>query len=63
MGKDDFHISDYSIWENFPIQGWPVTTILRGKVVVDEGRLMGSPADGRYMPRKVDARVVDRPAV
>ena len=63
LGKDDFHISDYSIWEGFPIQGWPVTTILRGKVVVDNGELVGSQGDGNYMPRKVEARIVDRPAV
>ena len=63
LGKDDFHISDYSIWEDFPIQGWPVTTILRGKVVVDNGQLLGSQGDGNYMSRKVEARIVDRPAV
>ena len=36
---DDFHISDYSIWEDFEIQGWPVMTILRGAVAVENGQL------------------------
>ena len=39
LTKSDFHISDYSIWEGFDIQGWPVTTILRGKVVVQGRRI------------------------
>ena len=63
LDKSDFHISDYSIWEDFPIQGWPVTTILRGKVVVENGQLLGTQGDGQYISRKVDARVVDRPVV
>ena len=33
---DDFHISDYSIWEDFEIEGWPVMTIMRGTVAVGE---------------------------
>ena len=30
LTMDDFHISDYSIWEGFEIEGWPVMTIMRG---------------------------------
>ncbi|MFB3119956.1 MAG: amidohydrolase family protein, partial [Stenotrophomonas maltophilia] len=30
LRMDDFHITDYSIWEGFPVEGWPVMTILRG---------------------------------
>ena len=61
LSKSDFHISDYSIWENFDIQGWPVTTVLRGKVMVEDGKLLGKLGDGQFIPRKVDAAVVDRP--
>ena len=35
LAKSDFHITDYSIWEGFEIEGWPATTILRGNVVVE----------------------------
>ena len=50
LGKDDFHISDYSIWEGFDIEGWPVTTILRGNVVVEKGAFNagGGGAAGDY---------------
>ena len=51
---DDLHAdSDYSIWEGFTCHGYPVMTILRGQVVVDHGRLLGSASDGQWLRRKV----------
>jgi dihydropyrimidinase len=61
LTRDDFHVSDYSPWEGWAVRGWPVTTILRGKVVVDGGKLLGSTNDGRLVPRKVAAEVLNRP--
>jgi dihydropyrimidinase len=55
--------ADYSIWEGFQTQGYPVTTILRGKVIVEDGRLTGSTTDGRWLPRRVAPSVLARPAV
>jgi dihydropyrimidinase len=60
LAKSDFHVSDYSPWEGWNIQGWPVTTILRGKVVVADGKLYGSTSDGRLVTRKIDPRVLRR---
>jgi dihydropyrimidinase len=61
---DDLHAdSDYSIWEGFACQGYPVMTILRGKVIVEGGRLLGSSADGRWLRRNVAADVRARPVV
>src|SRR5262249_24305507 len=54
LTKDDFHVSDYSPWEGWGVRGWPVTTILRGKVIVDNGRLHGDTRDGQLIPRKID---------
>jgi dihydropyrimidinase len=60
----DLHAdSDYSIWEGFECQGYPVMTILRGKAIVEDGRLVGSPSDGRWLKRKVSPDVLARPAV
>ena len=53
--------SDYSIWEGFECQGYPVTTILRGKVIVENGELKGSPTDGNWLARKVAAAVLASP--
>tara|TARA_B100000315_G_scaffold151163_1_gene139976 strand:- start:8909 stop:10333 length:1425 start_codon:yes stop_codon:yes gene_type:complete len=58
----DFHITDYSIWEGFDVEGWPVLTILRGKVVVEDGELKSSLGSGRFQPRKVDPEYASRPA-
>jgi len=60
--KDDFHVSDYSPWEGWDVRGWPVTTILRGKVIVDNGRLHGDTRDGQLVKRKIDGAILRRPA-
>ncbi len=61
---DDLHAdSDYSIWEGFACQGYPVMTILRGKVIVEDGRLLGHSADGRWLRRKISPDVLSRPVV
>ena len=61
--KDDFHISDYSIWDGFDIEGWPVTTILRGNVVVENGNFTAAAGGGQFLSRKVDPAVANRPVV
>jgi dihydropyrimidinase len=60
----DLHAdSDYSIWEGFSCQGYPVMTILRGKVIVENGQLVGSSSDGQWLRRKVAPDVLTRPVV
>jgi dihydropyrimidinase len=44
------HGADYTPWEGFEVTGWPVSTILRGKVVTRDGALLGAPAGG-HLPR------------
>jgi len=51
----DLHESDYTPWEGHDIFAWPVTTILRGKVMVENGQYFGKPGDGRYLKRKIAA--------
>ena len=59
---DDLHAdSDYSIWEGFECRGYPVMTILRGKVIVEDGQLTGSSADGQWLSRRVAPGVLARP--
>ena len=62
LHANDFHVSDYSPWEGWDVRGWPVTTILRGKVIVEDGRLAGQLGDGRLVPRKIDPMMLRRPA-
>jgi dihydropyrimidinase len=58
----DLHVRDYSPWEGWQVAGWPTTVILRGTVMVDNGRLVGGPQVGRLIPRKVAPAVLQRPA-
>ena len=61
LSLDDLHLEDYSIWEGWQIRGWPVTTVLRGKLMVEDGKLVGGPSDGVLVPRKMAAEVISRP--
>ncbi len=64
IALDDLHHdSDYSPWEGWQVRGWPVATVLRGKVVVENGELLGSPDDGRWLPRRLDPAIASGPAV
>jgi dihydropyrimidinase len=49
LALSDLHAADHSVWEGWEIHGWPVTTILRGKVVVENGKLAGRPSDGQLI--------------
>jgi dihydropyrimidinase len=58
----DFHVSDYSPWEGWQVTAWPTTTILRGRVIADQGQLFGKPGDGEFVRRKISNEVLARPA-
>ncbi|MGH7987497.1 MAG: amidohydrolase family protein [Candidatus Binataceae bacterium] len=62
LSREDFHVSDYSPWEGWQVAGWPVTTILRGKVIVENGQLLGKLGEGQLITRKIDPVVLRRPA-
>jgi dihydropyrimidinase len=62
LERKDFHVSDYSPWEGWEIQGWPVMTILRGKIIAENGYLRGKLGDGQLIPRRIDPVVLRRPA-
>ena len=62
LTREDFHVSDYSPWEGWHVRGWPVTTILRGRVLVQDGQIVGQPGNGRLVPRRIDPMFLRRPA-
>ena len=45
------HGSDYTPYEGMSVTGWPLVTILRGKVVAEEGRIVGEMGDGQFLQR------------
>lgn len=46
------HGADYTPYEGLAVTGWPVMTLLRGKVVAEEGRILGEVSDGRFLRRR-----------
>ncbi|WP_309572392.1 dihydropyrimidinase [Deinococcus sp.] len=44
---------DYSLYEGMQVRGMPVTTLVRGEVVVDGGRLVAAPGRGRFLQRRI----------
>lgn len=42
---------DFSIYEDWNLKGWPVTTISRGNVIYGDGKLEGKSGWGRYLHR------------
>ncbi|HET6493025.1 MAG TPA: amidohydrolase family protein [Burkholderiales bacterium] len=58
---EDLHETDYSPWEGYEVAGWPQTTILRGKVVVDRGAFFGE-GKGEWIARRIDEAIRARPA-
>jgi dihydropyrimidinase len=55
------HEADYSPWEGQDVAVWPCVTVLRGKVVVENGQFFGDLTDGEYLKRKVAESVRSGP--
>lgn len=43
--------SDFSLQEGETLKGWPVKTLLRGKVIAENGVITAQPGTGRYVAR------------
>ena len=51
------HEQDYSPWEGHEVHAWPALTVLRGKVVVENGKFSGDLKDGQYLFRKISEEI------
>jgi dihydropyrimidinase len=54
----DLHETDYTPWEDHDIFAWPVITILRGKVMVENGQYFANPSDGSYLKRRIPSDIL-----
>jgi dihydropyrimidinase len=45
------HVIDYTPYEGLEVTGWPVATIRRGEVVMQDGVVRAEPGTGRFLPR------------
>ncbi|MDO8670826.1 MAG: dihydropyrimidinase, partial [Dehalococcoidia bacterium] len=46
-------ISDFTPFEGWRLKGWPVLTILRGRIVAENGEVVGPKGYGRFIPSLV----------
>src|SRR6185437_740658 len=49
--EDLFSRAGHSVYAGRELGAWPATTIRRGEVVFDDGRVLGRPGSGRVVPR------------
>jgi dihydropyrimidinase len=53
MTADVMHSKiDYSIYDHIKTEGYPVLTVSRGEVVMEDGEFVGSRGRGRFIPRQ-----------
>ncbi len=57
----DLHETDYTPWEGWEAHAWPCLTLLRGKIVMQDGTLTGDLADGAWVPRTIDPEIIAAP--
>ncbi len=55
----DLHETDYTPWEGHDIFAWPVVTILRGKVMVENGQYLARSSDGSYLKRRISSEILN----
>src|SRR2546430_5029940 len=58
----EMHEADYSPWEGRDLAAWPSLTMLRGKIVVENGAFSGDLKDGQFLSRRVPEEIRSRPA-
>jgi dihydropyrimidinase len=50
-----FQNADYSPYEGVRVRGWPTLTMVRGRIVMDRGRLVAEKGCGHFIPRMFTA--------
>jgi dihydropyrimidinase len=58
---EDLHEADYTPWEGRKMEAWPCLTILRGKIVVENGTWLGALTDGKWQHRKLAEEMLAGP--
>ena len=45
------HAIDYTPYEGMEVTGWPVATLLRGRIAMQDGRVLAEPGSGTFLAR------------
>jgi dihydropyrimidinase len=59
--EDMFSNAKYSTYAGWDVTGWPKTTIRRGEVVFDGGRILAKPGSAKFIPGAPFGRPLLRP--
>ena len=41
--------SDFSVYEGWTVKGWPILTMVRGKIIMKDGEIVGPKGHGRFI--------------
>jgi dihydropyrimidinase len=52
------HRTDYNLFENWELVGFPEKVFLRGRLIVDGERWLGRPGMGKFLIRHPDAPII-----
>ena len=59
LNAADLHMgTNLSVYEGREVTGWPVITILRGKVIVESERFVGQPGEGEFVKGKMEDSIM-----
>jgi dihydropyrimidinase len=59
LSVDTLHMGpDFSMYEGFEVKGYPVTTLSKGKIIIDEENYLGQKGDGSFIKRKLDPEIM-----
>ncbi|MBV4427524.1 dihydropyrimidinase [Clostridium tyrobutyricum] len=61
LSADSLHNNiDYSLYENIKTKGFPIITISKGNVIVENGRFYGKKGDGQFIKRKIKKEFLEK---
>jgi len=55
VGKEARSRADFSIYDGKELRGWAGVTVARGEVIFEDGKVLGAPGRGKYLPRLPDS--------
>ena len=59
LNAADLHMgTDLSVFEGMQVTGWPVLTVLRGQIIVENERFVGKKGEGQFVKGKLDEKIM-----
>ena len=62
-GKESQIDVDWCPYEGMIVQGFPILTMLRGKIIMQDGQFTGAKGAGQFVKRAIDPAVLRAPVV